>query len=580
MKLSPWEIELAFDSARTSGLDVAPAVDPTGALVVRVRNTSQRPVCPGALRLTAALGEPAGGGYLWIHGRYMQRDALVRRFGAPPETGYLGEHVAATDGGRRYISRGVAVLVLPGRSPTALLVGALRLDRFFVDVEVEVDHDERQLWTLSLVFELEATELAPGAELELPAVRLMTGRDPWELMAAWADEVGRAMGARVPGHVPTGWCSWYFFYNRVSEADVLANLAEMERSHHPAEVVQIDDGFQSATGDWLAPNERFPGGMRALADRIRAAGFTPGLWLAPLVLHESSATLREQPELALRRRDGERYWVDTWLGRCAVVDCTLPGTEAWLRRVVRTAVREWGYTYLKLDALAFAALPADLVRYARPTTGPAHLRRGLEIIREEAGDQTFILGCTCHFGSAIGVVDAMRVGPDVKALWEDGPRPSVRHAMRMTLQRNWMHRRWWINDPDCLIVREHDTTLSEAEVRFLCTGIALSGGMVVASDDLPRLSPARRELALALFPPIGVAARPLDPADGPVPSVWWTDRGEESLLGLLNWSEYPRVFELRAAENAVDFWTGLAAPAPLQLQPHEGRLFRLKNRLS
>jgi alpha-galactosidase len=133
-----------------------------------------------------------------------------------------------------------------------------------------------------------------------------------------------------------------------------------------------------------------------------------------------------------------------------------------------------------------------LTRQQRP-----NLRRGLQIIREEAGDETFILGCTCHFAPAVGLVDAMRVGPDVKEVWADGPSPSVKHAMRLTLQRNWMHMRWWANDPDCLIVRETDTALDEAETRFLATGIALSGGMVVASDDLPKLSGAA-EMGLRL----------------------------------------------------------------------------------
>ena len=56
------------------------------------------------------------------------------------------------------------------------------------------------------------------------------------------------MGARVPGHVPTGWCSWYYFYNRVSEANIVSNLAVMVADRHPAEYVQIDDGYQSQTG--------------------------------------------------------------------------------------------------------------------------------------------------------------------------------------------------------------------------------------------------------------------------------------------------------------------------------------------
>jgi alpha-galactosidase len=570
MKLSHWGLELVADSPH-----VVVSLDPSGAVTTRVHNGTSAPLRPRRVRLRARLEEEAAGGYLWIHGRYMQKDALLRRFGAPRDSGYLGEHVVDGENGRRYVSCGVAALSLPRRSPEVLLVGALRLDRFFFDIELDLDEAERRARTLSLVFDLEETELPPGGDLELPAVRLAAGLDPWPLVEGWAEEVAREMRARVPDHVPTGWCSWYYFYNRVSEADIRANLEEMARSRHPAEYVQIDDGFQSATGDWLTPNERFPSGMRALADLIRGRGYKPGLWLAPLVLHEASVTLREHPELALRTREGEVYLVDTWLGRCAVLDCTHPAAEAYLRRVIRTAVRDWGYVYLKLDALAFAAVSSELARYSRGgTTGPAHLHRALEVVREEAGAETFILGCTCHFGSAIGLVDAMRVGPDVKAVWADGPRPSVRHAMRMTLQRNWMHRRWWVNDPDCLIVRDTNTQLSEAEVRFLASAIVLSGGMVVASDDLPALTPARRQLALALFPPPGRAARPLDLGAGPVPSLWRVELDGQALLGVLNWDDTAK--DVEVGPGLADFWSNAPQAEVLRLEAHEGRVLRMK----
>jgi alpha-galactosidase len=390
------------------------------------------------------------------------------------------------------------------------------------------------------------------------------------------------MGARIPSRVPTGWCSWYYFYNQVSQADVLANLEAMARHKHPAEVVQVDDGFQSATGDWLTPNQRFPDGMAFLSRRIAEAGYRPGLWLAPLVLHESSAALRERPELALRTPSGDLYWIECWLGRCAVLDCSRPAGESWLREVIRTSVRDWGYSYLKLDAMAFAAAPAREVCYADPRlTGPAHLRRGLQIIREEAGEEVFLLGCTCHFGSAVGLVEGMRVSPDVKALWADGTRPSVRQAMRMTLQRGFMHGRFWVNDPDCLIVRETETALGEAEVRFLATGIALSGGMVVLSDDLPRLGPERRSMALALFPPTGVAARPLDPWEAPVASAWRSELGGgRALLGLLNWTDRPCELDpaalLGPGEVAFDLWNGeLVGAARRPLRPREGALWQV-----
>jgi alpha-galactosidase len=275
-------------------------------------------------------------------------------------------------------------------------------------------------------------------------------------------------------------------------------------------------------------------------------------------------------------------FVETWLGRSAVLDCTHPDTEAWLRNTVRTVVRDWGYEYLKLDACSFAAVDSRVAAYHVPaTTAPMNLRRGFEIIREEAGAETFILGCTCHFAPVIGLVDAMRVGPDVKETWANGPHPSVKHAMRMTLQRNWMHMRWWANDPDCLIVRETDTDLNEAETHFLATAIALSGGMVVASDDLPKVSESRREMALALFPPPGVAGRPMDPADGPVPRVWRANLGDgRSLLGFLNWSDesawIPWAELLNPGEVAFDTWNARMLPmGDVFLRPHEGTLWQV-----
>ncbi len=576
----PWNLEFSADAP---GLEVAWRYDAVRAqLQVTVRNGGGEAVRPEALRLEAELGFAATDGWAWLHGRYMQMDALVRRFGTPPEAGYDGRYVSAGDESRTYVSREVAVLTLPSETTPSLLVGSIQMDRFFFDIEFEVDEDEEYVDVLRLAWDLRGLELAPGEEVELPPLMLLDGRDPQAMIERYGDEAGRMMGARVPDHVPTGWCSWYYFYNRVSEADVRANLRAIVAEGHPAEFVQIDDGYQSHTGDWLTPNERFPSGMKALADEIRTAGYTPGLWLAPFVLHEDSAVLRERPEMALKTQDGETLFLQTWLGRCAVLDCTHPASEAWLRQVFGTVVREWGYSYLKLDAMSYAARPADMVRYHAPgTTALANLRRGLEIIREAAGDDTFILGCTCHFGPAVGLVDAMRVGPDVKELWADGPNPSVKHAMRLTLQRNWMHNRWWVNDPDCLLVRDTDTALNLAETRFLATGIALSGGLVVASDDLPKLPDERLAMAMALMPPPGVAARPLDPGDGPVPSTWRAEVGEgRFLVGLLNWDDAPRwvvVNELlQAGEIAFDVWNGkLLGKGDVLLAPHEGALWQV-----
>ncbi len=578
----PWDLWFS-PIEMAAGLSLETTYDAvSGRLQMTITNRGDAPLAPGTVGVTAELDSAATGNWAWLHGRYMQMDALVRNFGEPMPEGYDGRFARDIDNEKRYISRESIALSMVGQQPAVLLAGCLRMDRFFFDIEVALDSEETRLTGLRLRFDMETTTVGPGEHIELPPVLLVAGGDARDLMERYADEVAAEMQARVPEHLPTGWCSWYYFYNRVSEADIVANLDDMVRENHPAEYVQIDDGFQSHTGDWLVPNEKFPSGMKPLADSIRNAGYKPGLWLAPFLLNEHSAALRDHPGMALKTHFGETVFVQTWLGRSAILDCTNPDSEAWLRNIIRTVVHQWGYDYLKLDACSYAAADARMVDYAAPgTTGPMNLRRGFEIIREEAGDSTFILGCTCHFGPVVGLVDAMRVGPDVKELWADGPNPSVKHAMRLTLQRNWMHMRWWANDPDCLIVRDSDTALNEAETRFLATGIALSGGMVVASDDLPRLSAARREIALTLFPPPGIAARPVDPADGPVARVWRADLGERrALVGILNWGEesvwIPWSELLTPGEVAFDTWNARMLPmGDVFLRPHEGALWQV-----
>jgi len=99
-------------------------------------------------------------------------------------------------------------------------------------------------------------------------------------------------------------------------------------------------------------------------------------------------------------------------------------------------------------------------------------------------------------------VDGMRIGPDVAPHWDvpegitipglEPALPSLRNALRSIVQRAWMHRRLWLNDPDCLMARTSDTQLAPGEVRHLAAAIAVTGGMAVFSDDLPHVSEVGR----------------------------------------------------------------------------------------
>ncbi|MEY2447986.1 MAG: alpha-galactosidase [Acidimicrobiaceae bacterium] len=325
----------------------------------------------------------------------------------------------------------------------------------------------------------------------------------YESLEDWAADVGRTSSARVSAPFQVGWCSWYHYFDRVTEEDILANLALAEE--WPFDVFQIDDGFQSAVGDWLETNDKFPSTLDQLADAIAAKGFRPGIWIAPFFASPESDVAQQHPDWFATHVSGRRLIGsvnDHWGGAVHVLDTTHPEVLAHLEALARALV-DAGFTYLKLD---FTYAPGLAGRYADPRVTPGErVRAGFDAIRRGAGEDAFLLGCGAPLGPAIGVVDGMRIGPDVAPWWElpaDHPfppgyaatSPSTANALRATQARQFMHRRLWLNDPDCVMLRTTDTQLAPEEVRRWAMGVGESGGMVLVSDDLALLDANARSL--------------------------------------------------------------------------------------
>src|SRR5260370_32041139 len=84
----------------------------------------------------------------------------------------------------------------------------------------------------------------------------------------------------------------------------------------------------------------------------------------------------------------------------------------------------------------------------------------------------------------------MRSGPDVAADWETaaGAEPGKEYAIGAVVARSFMHRRLWLNDADCVMLRAKETGLSADERHALRWTVAASGGMLLISDDMRLLS--------------------------------------------------------------------------------------------
>lgn len=460
----------------------------------------------------------------------------------------------------------------------ALLVGALSEKQAFASVEARLDqfspgmrvsaHGDRAI-------------LNPGGSFETDwfGLQFIDSRRP-DPMIDYLEAVASENNALRSHRPPSGWSSWYYHFGGVTQSDLMEALSWIDdhSDRLPLDLVQLDDGYQAEIGDWDRISDRFPDGPPYLARAIQEHGLTPGLWIAPLVAKPRARTIRRRPHWVLRRGAGTPssagYSWDTFvLG----LDPTEPGALSHIQDVIHNAVQQWGFRYLKLDFLYGGALRGR--RHNRELTRAAALRQVYRAIRQAAGEDTFLLGCGSPLGPAVGIFDAMRVGPDVAPRWKPSYRgiqtwfgyepslPSVRNAVRNTLTRSALNQRWWINDPDCLILRGSDTHLTLPEAQTLATVVSLSGGSVIDSDHLPSMSGERIAMLASLLPPLQGRLEVRDLFQRAYPEnlvlaqsgavgEWW-------LVARLNWEDTAQVVVLDLSDldpdytgeyKGVDFW--------------------------
>jgi alpha-galactosidase len=410
------------------------------------------------------------------------------------------------------------------------------------------------------------------------------------LYVSFADDYARALtdyasllaehtDARRPPEQPTGWCSWYCYGDAVTESDCLENLRWLSERRHALgfRVFQIDDGWQTEVGDWLEANVKFSRGMKALADDVRAAGLTPGLWFAPFIASSTSALSRRHPDWLVKDRDGSpKVFIRNWNRDVYALDLTNPKVLSHVAQFTSRICFDWGYDYIKADFLDAGAVEGR--RHDNTKTRAQNYRRGLEILRQVAGPDKYILACNAPLGGAIGLVDGARVSQDVGPNWSGGL--SVLSAS-WALTKFWTHNLLWQNDPDCLLVRDGGTPFSPVEARTLANMILMSGGSLMVSEKMSALSDSKIAALAKFFPVSTTAAVPLDLYERTRPAIYFA-AGKRILLGAFNWEERHETFSLNPRKilgplpvtSMADFWTGEKSPVPsgkisVTLAPHQ-----------
>lgn len=353
------------------------------------------------------------------------------------------------------------------------------------------------------------------------------------------------------GKRPSVFCTWYYYGLTVTYEDVRTNLSIMQKRKFPFDVFQIDEGWEVTLGEWR-PNEKFPLPMKQVADEIREAGYTPGIWTSPFIAHETAGIWQEHPEWILRDSQGVPYLFPMNDTVYYVFDITNPTTYQYFTDLYKMLTFEWGYTYHKLDFTRAAVIYEDADFFDKHITLAEAYYRAVSAIRKGMGEEAYFLMCGGLYDPIIGLVDAQRTGSDVLSMWSSNINKNGKTApytIKQSVFRYYMNK-WWDNDPDALMIRKNEIMernlrltyglLNDEEVKTSVLNQFMGGGIMCATEPLDKITDDRLMEYRRILPVLESEVKPLDimaPVRFPGMTDVYIKTMDAHFLCVINWDD-------------------------------------------
>lgn len=284
-----------------------------------------------------------------------------------------------------------------------------------------------------------------------------------------------------------GYTSWYNYYQNISEDIILRDLEAISKKTDKVNTFQIDDGYQTAVGDWLSINKtKFPNGLKPIVEKIHAKGWQAGLWLAPFGAQKGSKLACEHSDWLVKGKNGKPIMVGANWGGFYAIDIDNADARAYIKNVFDTVLNDWGFDLVKLDFLyATAVVPLH-----NKTRGQLAYE-SIDFLRECVGNKQ-ILGCGVQQMPCFGKVEYMRIGADMALSWKHNFFRNLTHredvstpnAIHNSVYRRFLNGRAFLCDPDVFLLRRSNIKFTFEQQKVLAKFIKLFGSVLFMSDNV------------------------------------------------------------------------------------------------
>ncbi len=420
----------------------------------------------------------------------------------------------------------------------------------------------------------ESKQLLPGQKIEYEQIALTRSKDWHTLLNQFGLAIAKEnkVGKRKDVFY-SGWATWDYYGRIFTADDVYNNMDQLNKLPVSSNIVQIDGGWWTERGDYTTVRPNLPGGIKAMADRIRAEGKTAGLHFDGFRGDAQSEICKRNPEYFLHDQDGKLL-----INKVKLLDKTMeftyfdyshPGARAHIAECIRTMKEEWGITYFKVDFMRYG-LEDDIKKrhktlksiraYAPGITSVERFRLGMQAIRDAIGQDNYFLGCSAVFGPTIGFVDGMRTGADIHPRFDAFGERALGNVANFYLSSVFNL------DTDYIVARaakDEDATIfaddkksggdvTENEAKMWADFVSLYSNFRLNSDNLQTLRTERKAIVSTSIKapkidetvPLDVWQRAANRFDAV--EFLLSRSGNDIYLGVFNWGDQAKDYSLPA----------------------------------
>ena len=252
------------------------------------------------------------------------------------------------------------------RPDMGLAVGHIETSPKLVSVPVEFTSGEDGASVgVSYKF-LEPLKLAPGDSFETYETFVSVHKGDYFNTLKTFSKVMQDKGIRFANFTPSTyqaeWCAWGYERNFTID-EVIGTLPKVSEMGYSW--ATLDDGWQTAEGDWHLNPKRFPKGdadMKSFVDEIHKNNLKAMLWWAPMAVDPGTDLIKEHPDYLLLNKDSSKVDI-SWWDSYYMCPAYQPVIDYHVK-LVKKIIGEWGYDGLKIDGQHLNGAP--------PCYNPAH----------------------------------------------------------------------------------------------------------------------------------------------------------------------------------------------------------------